>query len=228
MIGVAVQVAVLVLSLTLDEATRSSMWAESGIVESLSALFYLLGFGSACFGSVVSRGPLRWYFAVWAVCCLVFFGEETSWLQHQLGYGTPEAVATANVQREFNLHNLSLLHPTDRSGLSSMISSQNIFRLGFVCFFMVVPLLARTERLGLLLARWRLLYPGLSFLMTTWVPIAASALATLLIADGSTADAVAETRELFYAVAIGSFVARGVQGSSTTSRTNRGAGRGAG
>jgi len=38
-----------------------------------------------------------------------FFGEETSYLQHYIGFSTPEAYAVLNAQNELNIHNLNPL-----------------------------------------------------------------------------------------------------------------------
>lgn len=50
-----------------------------------------------------------------ALFCLMCAGEEISWGQRLIGFQTPDRIATANEQKEFNLHNLELehIHPKD-------------------------------------------------------------------------------------------------------------------
>ncbi len=56
----------------------------------------------------VRRRPLLWaWLAVAALGSLYIAGEEASWGQHYLGWGTPEAWQGLNDQSETNLHNLS-------------------------------------------------------------------------------------------------------------------------
>ena len=42
----------------------------------------------------------------WALLMFVFMGEEISWGQRILGFGTPEVLMEINHQQEFNLHNI--------------------------------------------------------------------------------------------------------------------------
>ena len=56
--------------------------------------------------SELPRG-MGWLMLAVGLAALYFGGEECSWGQHCFGFKTPEAVAEANRQREFNLHNLS-------------------------------------------------------------------------------------------------------------------------
>ncbi len=57
-----------------------------------------------------ARLPAAWL-AAWLACmtlgCVYFAGEEVSWGQHLVGWGTPETIAELNDQGETNLHNMS-------------------------------------------------------------------------------------------------------------------------
>ena len=46
-----------------------------------------------------------------ALALLVMFGEEISWGQRIFAFATPDWMRQANIQREFNLHNLRMFHP---------------------------------------------------------------------------------------------------------------------
>jgi hypothetical protein len=60
-------------------------------------------------GVLVKR---RHYTLLTLMTVFMFFvaGEEISWGQRFLGFGTPEFVGEANQQGEFNIHNLSIIH----------------------------------------------------------------------------------------------------------------------
>src|SRR5690606_29576334 len=110
---------------------------------------------------------------------IVCAGEETSWLQHELGYATPEIVADANVQGEFNLHNLRGLQggalfeePGEERPWLGLLGSQNLFQLGFATYFLVLPLLALIPAVRRVFERYALPYLGLGAVAVVWIPIA--------------------------------------------------------
>lgn len=188
------------------------LWRENGPVETLSALAYLVGAGAAGMAAFHGRGFFRFHLILWAVFCILFFGEETSWLQHQLGYATPAAVAELNQQGEFNLHNLGpfhggeLLADDQTDGLPFGLRSQHLFQLGFAAFFLAVPFLAQLGFVTRILERWRIAYPGLRFAAFVWLPVLVT-VALAFASEGVTKRAIAETREFVYALAIASFLA---------------------
>ncbi|QGG94963.1 hypothetical protein [Actinomarinicola tropica] len=103
---------------------------EDQVVEWATAL----AAASACALVLVAarRASLPLRLALWATAPVLFVmaGEEVSWLQRLLGYGTPDAFS-ASSQGEANLHNLS----TDRF--------QSAFYLAGCVALVVVPHLAR-------------------------------------------------------------------------------------
>lgn len=104
----------------------SALTREDGVVENLSAIFYMVGL----FVSFISifKAERILFPILWAALCFVFLGEETSWFQRIFHYSVPE-VEQINAQNEFNLHNLDmfqggrLTNPT--FGLSDFFKSQN-------------------------------------------------------------------------------------------------------
>lgn len=48
---------------------------------------------------------LRRWLAILAIVCVYILGEEISWGQHFLGWGTPDWLSEVNRQQETNLHN---------------------------------------------------------------------------------------------------------------------------
>lgn len=188
--------------------------SEAGAIQWITAVAFLSGAVFAAVAALRSQGWRRAFFAVWAVLCFVFFGEETSWLQHLIGYDTPEAVRPLNMQGEFNLHNLWLFQADEKSffatNLSNLLSpvawlKSHPFLLGFAVFFLAYPAVARVWPLtGFVRARG-LPYPGSRLLMAVWLPLLATAVFTFLGPDWAR-KAVAEAREMFCALAIAGFL----------------------
>jgi hypothetical protein len=191
------------------EATRP-LWRESGPVENLSALGYLIGAIAALLAALRQRGLARWYLVLWAVFCVLCLGEETSWFQHYIGYHTPDAVATNNAQGEFNIHNLNVFHGGHLTSASNhsfaiFLKVQILFQIGFTIFFLIVPLLVRLGPLKRLFANLGVYVPSLKFVPFVWAPILVSVVFNLL-STGATKDSLAEVREMMYAAAIGCFL----------------------
>lgn len=184
---------------------------EDGPIQLLSALFYLAGFGVAVLGLVRTKGVEPAYFAVWALLCVIFFGEETSWLQHQLGYATPETAASWNAQREFNLHNLNIFQGGElfgtrgELGWSAILKSQHLFQLGFFAYFLALPAAILTHRGTALVSTLRLPFPGWRLVGSIWLLIGLSIVLTAFAGD-PTKPVIAETREMFYALSILAFL----------------------
>jgi hypothetical protein len=85
--------------------------AGGGIAEHGTVLVLLPGIvaGIAVLWRHRKRVPL-WlvgWIVGWTLACIYFAGEEASWGQHYLHWGTPETLVSVNDQRETNLHNVS-------------------------------------------------------------------------------------------------------------------------
>ena len=118
---------------------RSSV--EDGPMEYLTAVFLAL----SCVGFLVvmrkskflrEKGSWRAYVFVlaWALLMFVFAGEEISWGQRILGFQTPESVRGANVQGEFNVHNLGFMVSPKYRLLSLMMFVTGILLPGMALF----------------------------------------------------------------------------------------------
>jgi hypothetical protein len=97
----------------------------------------------------VRRQPLLWaWLAMAALGSLYIAGEEASWGQHYLGWGTPEGWQALNDQNETNLHNTS-------SWLDQ--KPRTLLELGVIVGGIVIPLAAlrwpaiRRTRLAIIL-----------------------------------------------------------------------------
>ena len=190
---------------------------ELGAVEIASGLAYLSAVAAAVVTAMKTTGLQRWIFIGWAALCVVFFGEETSWLQHYLGFSTPEAIERINVQGEFNLHNIttdggSVTDAIAEGGLNwaVFIRSQNLFNAGFLFCFLAIPLAHwASTTVRRLVHAWSVPTVGLRFVACFWTPIVLSVAVGFSDPDNLTSlrAHVGETRELIYALAISTFLA---------------------
>ncbi|QIQ86872.1 MAG: hypothetical protein G9473_09380 [Erythrobacter sp.] len=91
-----------------DARTFTVLFEEDGPFEYGSALLYF-GAAGACLalaGRARGRARLRLWLAGLAALFVFVGGEEISWGQRLLGFGTPDDLAAVNVQGEFTLHNV--------------------------------------------------------------------------------------------------------------------------
>lgn len=196
--------------------TSAPLWlGERSPVELLTAAFYAFGTVVAIVAVFRGRHFLRLFFGVWAFFCIMFFGEETSWLQHYLNYKTPDVVAEENSQGEFNLHNLEFVQGEQSDRLKgqvenilnprTLLNSDRLFQYFFILWFAIYPILCQRGPLSRFASNRQLPYPGPRLLFFVWYP---TLLCTLLIflSHGPLAHGLNETREMFYALAIAGFV----------------------
>jgi hypothetical protein len=189
---------------------------EFGIIETVSALAYPVGAWFALRLARQSEGWARAHWVMWLVFCLLFFGEETSWLQHWLGYATPDSIKVVNEQSEFNLHNLRVLSAPEAImggegapvSWKLLLSAQNLFYAGFAVYFVLLPLAMRFARVAALAQRVGAPRLGLAYaLMVAWTMALSVVLSFAYRHDMAAKVLIAETREMFCALFIAAFLA---------------------
>ena len=194
----------------------AALWlGELTPVELLTAVFYVVGAFTAIFAAIRSKRLVRVFFLGWAFCCIVFFGEETSWLQSYLQYKTPEVVAEENSQGEFNLHNLNFVQgeQSDRLGEElgnilnprTLLNSDRLFQYFFLAAFAFYPLLCRRGPLARFAQEQQLPFPGARLLVYIWYPVLLCSV-LIFLTSGPLTHGLNETREMFYAFTIASFI----------------------
>ncbi len=178
---------------------------EDSLVENLSAIFYLVGLLISLISIFRKKHILL--AIVWAVLCLLFLGEETSWFQRQLEYSVP-LVEQHSLQHEFNIHNLAMFGDyrlTDllsgfnlKLTLNILIAPQTLFQIGFFGYFIIIPLSMYISRIDSLLSNIGSIKTDTSFILLILLVISLTFILTFNCSSEVKHD-LAETREMFYA-----------------------------
>jgi len=173
---------------------------EDGLFENLTAIFYLIAFVLSLLASIKNR---RFKLAIiWVFLSFVFLGEETSWFQRIFNYSVP-LVEDANVQNEFNIHNIEIFQGGGLSDGSfnwkALFKSQNLFRIGFFGYFLILPLLANIKFIGRILKKIGYIKPDLLFVITLLIVFITSLVLTVFSSEQKMQSSIAETREMLYA-----------------------------
>ena len=149
------------LSFAIDAATFDLFARENGPIQISGALLFLGA--SICFVGLFLRSVAtensffgrrtkrNVFWGVLAVLMFVCFGEEASWGQHLIGFGTPEALSTLNAQNETNIHNLWVFHQwrpdgSEKGFLGLMINMNRLFSVFWLTYFVAIPISAKKSR----------------------------------------------------------------------------------
>lgn len=136
----------------------ASLTDEDGLYESIGALLFLCS--AITYALLASKPnlynehgerstgkyPERWYFIFFTLLFIFGFGEEISWGQRIFNFSTPEALKEANVQKEFNLHNLEVFHGVTRdgkkkTGIMALFTMHRIYYTAFLTYLLIMPIL---------------------------------------------------------------------------------------
>lgn len=188
------------------------LWDEGHLIEIISELGLLFGvFSFFYLGVNASAKGIRLWMFFWCILSLLLFGEETSWLQHYIMYEVPERIAAVNTQKEMNLHNLKFLQSysligEDGLSLRNLLTAQNIFQFGFLSYFLIIPIIGKINFIGKYTHTLCIPMPGIKLMIFIWAPIILTIILSIFSLDAPvTKSAMAETREMFYGLAIGMF-----------------------
>ncbi len=190
-----------------DEQIVGDLTREDGFFENLTALFFAGGILASLYAIFKRRMILL--AVIWAVLSAFFLGEEVSWFQRVFDYSVP-LIEQNSTQSEFNLHNLNFLNTNrvlladgsvELSLTSLLMSSQNLFRIGFGTYFLLVPLASLFPLGARLLGRVGYVRPTVFFLAAIWGVILVSFVLTVTT-QPPLKDYITEMREVFYGAAI--------------------------
>ncbi|MBU2581649.1 MAG: hypothetical protein KJ622_08025 [Alphaproteobacteria bacterium] len=187
---------------------------EDHFVENLTALFFVSGAGLCLW--FIRDASYRLAKIGWIFLCLLFAGEETSWLQRVFDYSVP-AVEQMNYQREFNLHNLDILGGhirvqdqaavEDHTGwvriIKKHLHSQNLFNLGFFTYFLVLPILLWRGSLKFLQKKLDIPAFNPAFVAMVWACVGVTIVFTLMMEPETVRrHYMLELREVYMSLAI--------------------------
>lgn len=188
------------------------LWDEGHLVETITELGFLFGFFAFLYlGLHIQKKLTKCWMFLWAVLSILFLGEEASWGQHFLMYEVPENIASNNTQGEMNLHNLNFLQShslqsDDGLSLRNLLTAQNLFQLGFLSYFLILPIIANISVFKNIIIKLAVPMPGAKTIIFIWAPIMLTIVLSILSLDAPiTKAAMAECREMFYGTGIGIF-----------------------
>ena len=190
------------LYLILDSETISWIGVEDGLIEYLTALFFL---GSSYYFMRAYLSHKNYFFLLLSIIMFFGFGEEISWGQRILNFSTPEYLADINVQKEFTIHNIEIFNThnfdhTSKSGLARLLEINFLYKLFWLGFCIVLPITNMTiPPISKLLNKIRLPIPPLQigiFFLVNWLIY--KFILSFLLPEGETLqyyDTIVEMRE---------------------------------
>lgn len=151
---IAVSYSILFL-LDIDAVRRLSR--EDGVVESIGAVCFLISsilfFGlyrHSRKGASQPHVPLKGnvFYLLLGMAFLFACLEEISWGQRIVGFATPENLREANLQKEFNLHNLRMFHGKTETGerksfLALLLNMDRMFSMFWISYCVLLPVAYR-------------------------------------------------------------------------------------
>ena len=194
-----------------DETVIETLSAEDGLIENISAGLWFIGF-VVCIVRLLGKHSNRYrlFLLFWALFCFFCLGEETSWFQRFIHYSSPSCIENINAQDEFNLHNIDFFQGgnwvTGDSGSSAKINlklflgAQNLFRFGYLIYFLFIPILLYMGRLRTIEKKLNYPCPNVCFVLSTWSVLIISFV--FVFFNREIKSSLAETREMLYALFI--------------------------
>lgn len=126
-----------------DDQTIEQLKGENSFFELGTALFFTLS-GFLFLGSFRKNGNI--FLLLLFLLMILGAGEELSWGQHLFNYNTPSQIKSANVQGEFNIHNIQMFNTDNfnhskKTGLKRLLEINFLFRIFITIFGVILPLL---------------------------------------------------------------------------------------
>ena len=177
-----------------------SITREDGLIENLTAVFYMI----ALIFSFISifKGKPIFLPLTWAILCFIFLGEETSWFQRVFDFSVP-TVENINAQNEFNLHNLKIFEGgsllDNPITLKTFVNSQNLFRMGFFGYFILLPLITSWENIKNIFLKLGYHKPSNAFTLALFLIFFLSFSLAIHAQKINLRSSLSEIREMLYA-----------------------------
>lgn len=125
-----------------DETTVRQLGKEDGLFEYLTALFFFIA-SILFFLKFIRNWNL--FFILLSIVFLFGSGEEISWGQRIIGFGTPSYISDKNVQKEFTLHNIEVFNAQDfdnniKTGFDKLLTINFIYKMFWLTYCILIPL----------------------------------------------------------------------------------------
>jgi hypothetical protein len=200
-----------------DLAWLNSMTVEDGLIEDLSAFFWLAGFVS-CLWYLLIRGGYRHrrMMILFCIVCFICLGEEISWGQRIFHITTPNILLKLNMQGEFNFHNIRLpglevspqtswraYFETGRFDYRMILNPFFLFRVFVGTFFFIFPIVGLWSRGSRFLSLIGYYPPKVYFIIIFFCALAVTLLIQIPYRHAQSAG---ETQEMLYALFIAIYV----------------------
>ncbi|MCK5310813.1 MAG: hypothetical protein KAJ62_01810 [Desulfobacteraceae bacterium] len=188
---------------------------EDNAVEYLSVLFWFVGFLLSLYMILSKKFRNNFIVYLFLFICFISFGEELSWGQRIFDIKTPDFIAENNVQQELTLHNLYILcggstwrhfFKTGEFNYQQIVDAQNLFRLGFVVFFLLFPIVYSTKYGAGILSKLGYYKPENHFTFLLWLFIVCTFLIVIGKTNSSYLHSIQEIREMAFALFIGMYL----------------------
>lgn len=127
----------------LDDTLIQLITDEDKLFEWWTVLFFLGAFVVSLILLIRTRNL---FFLLFCLAFIFAAGEEVSWGQRMIGFGTPEFFMEKNVQKEFSIHNLEIFNQVDlnnepKTGFARLLEMNFLFRAGILTYGILLPLL---------------------------------------------------------------------------------------
>jgi hypothetical protein len=188
-----------------DQGLTNLLISNESFVDIFSAIFWLAA-SVICIYRIKNNSQGNNYLLYfWAIFSFLCAGEELKW-GYRIFHYSVESLQHINYQHDISLHNLTIT-------TKWFIGPQKLFYLGFFTYFFIVPIFALFDTIKPLKEKLNYVTPGIFFLSATWLTFLLSMLIPFVFTPHTPlhefyrmADVIAETREMFCAFVVLSYV----------------------
>lgn len=134
--------------LVFNEDTINKLGAEDGLFEYFTGLLFLV---TSILFIIIYSLRKKIIHLVFALVFFIGMGEEISWGQRIINYQSPEYFKENNIQKEFNLHNLSIFDSQEgggqyKTGLSYYLSMNFLYKFFWLIYGVILPVVYSLSR----------------------------------------------------------------------------------
>ncbi len=143
-----------------DNNTVLLLGKEDGVFEALTAIFFLVTSTFFFIKYIKHKEPNHLiilttkrniFFLLLSIVFFMGFGEEISWGQRIFNLQTPEFLEKINVQKEINIHNVTIFHGKTADGkqktfFTKLLNIDRLFSIFWFSFCFLVPVLEKTNQ----------------------------------------------------------------------------------